>query len=126
MRMLYWPLRSPRNASNRLPGSAARSPSDVAASPAQSLREIVPDGEGQIFHNLGAFVLLQPRVVGDAGQLLRGGDVSQGQTELSFRHGLARDQLISARLGYNGAALNYRRANARIVNVESLSVAHRN
>src|ERR1700747_1940566 len=32
MRMLYWPLRSPTSASKRLPGNAARSLSDVAAS----------------------------------------------------------------------------------------------
>ena len=32
MRMLYWPLRSPTNASNRFPGNAARSLSDAAAS----------------------------------------------------------------------------------------------
>src|SRR3984893_2269807 len=50
--------------------------------------EIVPDSEGQIFHDAGPFILLQARVVRDACELLRGGDVSHGQTEFSFRHSL--------------------------------------
>lgn len=38
MRMLYWPLRSPPSASNRLPGKAAKSLGDVADSRRPSLR----------------------------------------------------------------------------------------
>src|SRR6266478_1543772 len=86
----------------------------------------VPSGcDREGLQNSRSFIFLQPGIVRDASQLLCGGYMFQGYSELGAGNGLAHHDLIRTGLAHNGATLDHACTDACIIYVKRLSVAQR-
>src|SRR5215469_12874336 len=108
--------------SSGLAGDTVTSISTSEESLNEPVTEISPGGHRDRFQNPWSYVLLEPSIVRDAGQLLGRGHVLQRHAKFRLSNAFAHHELIRKSLTDNGSALDCSGPDARIVYMKRLAV----